>query len=92
MSCSDVLTELRTRDVYEVVADSKLYQVEVELLEDTPEYLHVSISVDDGSLPASILNSKAFYVERSRNYRDEESGPMRVPSGLPSISKLHHFR
>jgi len=54
MSCSDVLTELRTRDVYEVVADSKLYQVEVELLEDTPEYLHVSISVDDGSLPASI--------------------------------------
>ena len=54
MSCNDVLAELRTRDVYEVVAESKQYQVEVVLLEDTPEYLHVSIAVDDGSLPASI--------------------------------------
>jgi hypothetical protein len=33
MSCNDVLAELRTRDVYEVVAESKQYQVEVELLE-----------------------------------------------------------
>ena len=54
MSCKEVLAELRTRDVYEVVVESKQYQVEVELLEDTSEYLHVSVSVDDGSLPASI--------------------------------------
>jgi len=54
MACNDVLAELRTRDVYEVAAESKQYQVEVVLLEDTPEYLHVSIAVDDGSLPASI--------------------------------------
>lgn len=54
MSPDDVLSELRTRDVYEVIAESKLYQVEVELLEDTPEYLHVMIAVDDGTLPASI--------------------------------------
>ena len=54
MSRNDVLAELRTRGVYEVVAESKRYQVEVELLEDTPEYLHLSIAVDDGSLPPSI--------------------------------------
>ena len=54
MSCNDVLAELRARDVYEVVAESKQYQVEVELLENTPEYLHVIIAVDDGSLPASM--------------------------------------
>jgi len=54
MSCDEVLAELRTRDVYELVADSKQYQVEVVLLEDKHEYLHVSIAVDDGSLPGSI--------------------------------------
>jgi hypothetical protein len=36
-----------------VVTESKQYQVEVELLEDTPENLHLSTAVDDGSLPAS---------------------------------------
>ena len=34
MSCDEVLAELRTRDIYELVADSKRYQVEVVLLED----------------------------------------------------------
>ncbi len=33
---------------YEVVVDSKTYQVEVDLLEDTQAYLHVSVAVDDG--------------------------------------------
>ena len=54
MSCHDVLNELRNRDIYEVEDESKRYQVEVQLLEDTSEYLHISIAVDDGSLPASI--------------------------------------
>ncbi len=39
---------------YTVVWDSKTYQVEADLLENTHEYLHVSIAVDDGSLPESI--------------------------------------
>jgi hypothetical protein len=38
----------------EVEFDSKQYQVEVELLENTEKYIHVMVSVDDGSLPASI--------------------------------------
>jgi hypothetical protein len=67
MSCNDVLAELRTRDVYEVVAESKQYQVEVELLEETSEYLHVSIAVDDGSLPASIHpESESFLCRKAQ--------------------------
>jgi hypothetical protein len=67
MSCNDVRAELRTRNVYEVVAESKLYQVEVELLEDTPEYLHVSVAVDDGSLPASIRpESESFRCRKAK--------------------------
>ena len=54
LPCDDLLAELRRQDVYGVVAASKKYQVEVVLLENTPEYLHVSIAVDDGSLPGSL--------------------------------------
>jgi len=35
--------------------ESKRYQVEVQLLENTENYLHVMVAVDDGGLPASIL-------------------------------------
>ena len=40
--------------VYIVEENLREYQVEVELLEETPTYLHISIGVDDGTLPASI--------------------------------------
>jgi hypothetical protein len=39
---------------YAVEFDGKEYQVEVELLEKTESYIHAMLSVDDGSLPASI--------------------------------------
>jgi hypothetical protein len=41
--------------VYEVELHSKKYQVEVEMLESTEEYLRVMVAVDDGSLPASMV-------------------------------------
>ncbi len=64
MPSDTVLAELRSRDVYEVVVDSMHYQVEVVLLEDTPEYLQVSISVDDGSLLASIHPASESFICR----------------------------
>ena len=62
----DVLAELRNRGVYEVVAEAQRYQVEVELLEDTPEYLSLSIAVDDGTLPASILPECENFIVRKQ--------------------------
>jgi hypothetical protein len=46
---------LRNQQAYEVEFDSKKYQVEMEILENTEQYLRVMVAVDDGSLPASIL-------------------------------------
>ena len=67
MSCDTLLTELQNRNVYEVVAESRHYQVEVELLEDTSEYLQVNIAVDDGSLPASLHpESENFICTKSK--------------------------
>ena len=60
------LSELR---VYEVEFESKQHQVEVELLESTPDYLHVSISVDDGTV-ASLLPITGSFI-RPVSYEDE---------------------
>jgi hypothetical protein len=54
MSCSQLLSELHDPQAYEIEFDFKKYQVEVELLENTDQYLHVVVAVDDGSLPASM--------------------------------------
>ena len=40
------------------------YQVEVQLLESTPEYLHVGIGVDDGGWSAFKPLSTSFLVHR----------------------------
>jgi hypothetical protein len=54
MSYDQLISELRTVQVYVVELDSKKYQIEVDLLENTDKYVHVMVAVDDGSLPASI--------------------------------------
>jgi hypothetical protein len=55
MSCGQLVSKLHEVQAYEVELNSKQYQVEVELLENTENYLHVMVAVDDGSLPASLL-------------------------------------
>jgi hypothetical protein len=54
LSLDELVSRLHGHQAYEVEFESKRYQVEVELLENTEQYLHVVVAVDDGSLPASI--------------------------------------
>ena len=54
-SCEELLAKLGDIQVYEVEFNGKPYQVEVEILADTPEHVQVLVSVDDGSLPASLV-------------------------------------
>ena len=53
-SYDQLVSDLREMQVYEVEFESKPYQVEVEILENTENYVHVLVAVDDGSLPASL--------------------------------------
>jgi hypothetical protein len=48
MSCNQLISALTDVQAYEVEFESKRYQIEVELLENTESYLHVGIAVDDG--------------------------------------------
>ena len=64
MSYLQLTDELRDVQPYEVEIDSKVYQVEVELLENTESYLLVMVAVDDGSLPASIFPVSQTFICR----------------------------
>jgi hypothetical protein len=55
MSWEQLVTELREVRAYQVELESKRYQVEVQLLENAADYVHVVVGVDDGKLPRSIL-------------------------------------
>lgn len=48
MSCAELVSALTDVNAYEVEFQSEKYQVEVQLLENTDEYIHVGVSVDDG--------------------------------------------
>ena len=62
MSVEELLSQLNDEQVYEVERDSKKYQVEVELLEDTATYIHVLVAVDDGRLPASLRPATDSFI------------------------------
>jgi hypothetical protein len=62
VSCDELVSKLQDLQAYEVEVDSKKYQVEVELLENTDTYVHVMVAVDDGSLPASVSPSTSTFI------------------------------
>src|SRR5690348_3638713 len=59
-----LLTELQEGRAYQVEVDSKPYQVEVVLLENTQEYVHVIVAVDDGTLPRSLMPLTHSFVKQ----------------------------
>lgn len=48
MSCDQLISALPDVQTYEIEFESKKYQIEVELLENTDNYVHVGIAVDNG--------------------------------------------
>jgi hypothetical protein len=68
MSYEQLIAALADDQVYEIELESRKYQVEVELLENTEKYIHVTVSVDDGTLPASIWPLTFSFIR----HRDSE--------------------
>jgi hypothetical protein len=61
-SSEQLLAELGDVQAYEIEFENKQYQVEVEILENTEKYVHVSVAVDDGTLPASLLPLSSSFI------------------------------
>ena len=74
MSCEKLIAELHNVRAYEVEVESKQYQVEVQLLENTDTYVHVVVGVDDGSLPASIAPLTRSFIRKKAGAGVEECG------------------
>jgi hypothetical protein len=49
-SCDELMSKLKDEQVYEVDLDAKQFQVEVHILENASEYIHVCVSVDERQL------------------------------------------
>jgi hypothetical protein len=62
LSVDELVSRLGDIQSYVVTAESKTYQVEVEILENAAAYLHVMVAVDDGSLPASLWPVTASFI------------------------------
>ncbi len=69
-SPAQLIAELADDQAYEVEVDSRKFQVEVELLENTEEYVQVVVAVDDGSLPASIHPLAETFVRYKPGHRE----------------------
>ena len=48
-SCDELVSELKEEQNYVVELESKEYQVEVLLLENKADYVHVMVAADDGT-------------------------------------------
>jgi hypothetical protein len=64
MSAEQLISQLPDVQAYEVEFESRRYQVEVEILENTEKYVNVAVAVDDGSLPASIFPATSNFIRR----------------------------
>lgn len=62
-----LVSRLSTTVVYEVEQGSQTYQIEIEVLQNTTEYAHVAISVDDGSIPRSFFPMTDSFITKRPN-------------------------
>jgi hypothetical protein len=63
-SCEQLVAELCEPQVYQTAVNSKLYQFEVDLLENTRDYLHVVVSVDTGKLLGSMWPLSQGFIKQ----------------------------
>jgi hypothetical protein len=61
-SHAELIAELPDVQAYAVESEGRKHQVEVRILENTERYIHVVISVDDGTLPASLRPLSSSFI------------------------------
>jgi hypothetical protein len=59
-----IISRLAEEQTYDVTFESNNYQVEVKLLENTDQYIHVIVAVDDGSLLGAMRPLSSSFVRR----------------------------
>jgi hypothetical protein len=73
-SYEQLTSELTEEQVYEVEFNGKNHQVEVKVVENTEKYLHVVVTVDDGSVPASFRPLSSSFIREKPGRKDIAGG------------------
>ena len=63
-SCEQLVAELPDEHIYEVEFEGRRHQVEVRILKSTDTDILVAVSVDDGSLPASLSPLFQSFIQK----------------------------
>jgi hypothetical protein len=65
MSCAQLTSQLADcPKSYEVEFESKKYQVELQILENTDSYVHVGVAVDDGHFWRAMRPLSSSFIRR----------------------------
>ncbi len=64
MTRAQLAAQLAAVRTYEVAFESKKYQVEVQILENTDSYVHVGITVDDGHFGRAMRPLSSSFICR----------------------------
>jgi hypothetical protein len=75
MSCHQLISALPDVQTCEIDFESKKYQIEVELLENTDSYVHVGIAVDNGHFWRAMRPLSSSFIAK----------------GLPGCNEKHSF-
>jgi hypothetical protein len=64
LSAERLANDLPEEKNYQIELSGKTYQIEVQLLENKNDYVHVSVSIDDGRLPYSIFPLGQSFIRK----------------------------
>jgi hypothetical protein len=63
-SCEQLITELKDVKTYETEFNLQKYQVEIQLVENTETYIHVTVSVDDASFWGAVRPLSSSFIRQ----------------------------
>lgn len=75
MPCDQLISALSDEQVYEIEFESKKYQVEVQLLENTDSYVHVGIAIDDGHCSRALHPLSSSFICEKRAPTEKQECP-----------------
>jgi hypothetical protein len=64
MPCAQLISQLADPQTYEVEFESKKYQIEVQILENTDSYVHVGVAVDDAHFWRAMRPLSSSFIRR----------------------------
>ena len=67
MPCDELISQLQSECVYQIESESTQFHLDVQMLENTDEYVHVMVGIHDGSLGGFISPLSDSFIIRKHS-------------------------